>query len=105
MSEIAFHASGNCIKIAASTASTNMALAVTGATPQVQITNTSTSVACVTFGTATVTSSMPTTDIPAPGFMVPAGTIAVVTPGLASYMAVALLSGTGAVFATAGSAS
>ena len=104
MSAIAFHADGNTIKIAASTASTNMALTVNAAKPQVMITNTTTSVACVAFGTVSVTSTMPTTDIPAPGYLIANGTQAVVTPGLATYMSVALLSGTGAVYATAGSA-
>lgn len=103
MSRQAFHAVSNTIKIAASTASTNMALAVTGASPQVQISNVTTAYACCTFGGATVTTTMPTTADSAPGYMIPNGESRVVTPGLATYMAVSLVSGTGSIFATAGS--
>lgn len=105
MSQIAFHGSTNTIKIAASTASTNMALSVTGAQPQVQIGNATTGWANVVFGSSNVTSTMPTTSAGAPGYMVAPGDSVIVTPGLATYIGVSLNTGTGAIYATAGSES
>jgi len=101
-SDKAFHASGDTIKIAASTASTNMALGITGATPQVSISNASASWASVVFGDVTATSTFPTTAAAAPGYMIAPGVERVVTPGGATYMAVSLSSGTGSIYATPG---
>lgn len=101
-SDKAFHASGDTIKIAASTASTNMILGVTGGTPQVSIGNASTAWANVVFGSSTVTSTFPTTANAAPGYMIAPGVERVVTPGAATYMGVSLASGTGLIYATPG---
>lgn len=97
-----FHASGNSIKMAASTASTNMAITINGAAPQCMIGNSSTSWANVVFGSSTVTSTFPTTADSAPGYMVAPGDSVVVTPGAATYMGASLLSGSGAIYATPG---
>lgn len=98
-----FHASGNTIKMAASTASTNMAITSNGAAPQVMVSNTSTAWANVVFGSSTVTSTMATTAASGPGYMVGPGVTDILTPGTAAtYMAAELVSGTGSIFATPG---
>lgn len=98
-----FHANAATIKIAASTASTNMAINNNGAAPQALVSNLAAAWAFVTFGSSTVQATFPTTDTAQAGYLVPPNTALAVTPATNStYMAAALSSGTGSVFATPG---
>ena len=98
-----FHANGNTIKIASSTASTNAAIISDGTSPDVMIGNNSTGWAQINFGGATIASTFPTTDASAPGDIIPPGMSMFFTPGTAStYISVALDTGTGALYVTPG---
>lgn len=57
-----FHANGKTILISVTTASTNVAFDDGVPSPQVMVTNTTTSYVAVAFGSSTVTAAWPTTD-------------------------------------------
>ncbi len=98
-----FHANANTVKIAVSTGSTNKAMALDGASPHAMVSNFSSGWAAVAFGSSTITATVPTTGASAASYMVPPGVSVFLRPGKAStYIAAALSSGTGVVFATPG---
>lgn len=101
--KLPFHASSNTVAVAASTSgSTSYAIDVDGSAPQVMATNTSTVTAFLTFGTSTVTASLPTTAADAAGYAIqPSGSV-VITPGKATYAAGIYGTGTGTIYLTPG---
>lgn len=89
MSRKSFHANAACVAIAATTASTNKANSYTGgSTPQFRVTNSSTAIAFVAFGSSTVTATVPVSTANQSGYILEGNRSEIFSPGTsATYVA------------------
>jgi hypothetical protein len=101
MSRKSFHANNTCFAVAASTtASARAANTSTGfGTPEFRVTNSSSQLAFVTFGTSTVTATFPTTATPSSGYVIGGNETQLVRPGkTATYAAAIMQTSSGTIY-------